>query len=64
VIYEIMRTSDAVTSAGGVTMSLAGLSLLYAAVAVTLILLSRRLAGGVAGPDPAAGARDLDAAHG
>ncbi len=46
VIYGIMRTRDAVTPAGGVAVSLAGFSLLYAGLTVTLILLLRRLARG------------------
>jgi cytochrome bd ubiquinol oxidase subunit I len=44
VIYGIMRTRDAVTPAGGVAVSLAGFTLLYAGLAVTLVLLLRRLA--------------------
>jgi cytochrome d ubiquinol oxidase subunit I len=46
VIYGIMRTADAVTPAGGVGVSLAGFSLLYAGLGVTVVLLLRRLAGG------------------
>jgi cytochrome d ubiquinol oxidase subunit I len=53
VIYGIMRTRDAVTPAGGVVYSLAGFSLLYAALGVTLVLLLRRLAGGADEPDHA-----------
>ena len=47
VIYGIMRTRDAVTPAGGVAYSLAGFSLLYVALGIALILLLRRLAGGM-----------------
>jgi cytochrome bd ubiquinol oxidase subunit I len=43
VIYGIMRTRDAVTTAGGVGYSLAGFTLLYTGLAVTLVLLLRRL---------------------
>jgi cytochrome d ubiquinol oxidase subunit I len=43
VIYGIMRTRDAVTTAGGVGYSLAGFTLLYAGLAVTLVLLLRRM---------------------
>lgn len=49
VIYGIMRTADAVTPAGGVGVSLAGFSLLYAGLGVTLVLLLRRLAGATSG---------------
>jgi cytochrome bd ubiquinol oxidase subunit I len=63
VIYGIMRTSDAVTPAGGVATSLAGFSLLYAALTVTLILLLRRLAGG-AEPKQVTRGDTLDPAHG
>lgn len=45
VIYGVMRTRDAVTPAGGVAFSLAGFTLLYAGLTVTLVLLLRRLAG-------------------
>jgi cytochrome d ubiquinol oxidase subunit I len=43
IIYGIMRTRDAVTPAGGVIVTLAGFSLLYAALIVTLLYLLRRL---------------------
>ena len=46
VIYGIMRARDAVTPAGGVAVSLAAFTLLYAGLAVALILLLRRLARG------------------
>jgi cytochrome d ubiquinol oxidase subunit I len=44
VIYGVMRTRDAVTPVGNVAASLAGFALLYGGLALTLVILLRRLA--------------------
>jgi cytochrome bd ubiquinol oxidase subunit I len=46
IVYGVMRTSEAVTPAGGVGWSLAGFTLLYLVLSVTLIWILRRLARG------------------
>jgi cytochrome d ubiquinol oxidase subunit I len=46
VIYRIMRTSEAVTPAGGVGVSLAGFTVLYLLLIGALLLILRRLARG------------------
>ena len=46
VIYGVMRTSEAVTPAGGVAWSLTGFTLLYLLLIVTLVWILRRLAHG------------------
>jgi cytochrome d ubiquinol oxidase subunit I len=46
VIYRIMRTSEAVTPAGGVGMSLAGFTALYLLLISALLVILRRLARG------------------
>jgi cytochrome d ubiquinol oxidase subunit I len=46
VIYGVMRTRDAVTPAGEVGASLAGFAVLYAGLAMVLVVLLRRLARG------------------
>jgi cytochrome d ubiquinol oxidase subunit I len=46
VIYRIMRTSEAVTPAGGVGMSLAGFTALYLLLIGALLVILRRLARG------------------
>lgn len=70
VIYGIMRTREAVTPASGVAYSLAGFSLLYAALGVTLVFLLRRLARGahepkhdVAGSEATRGSDAPEAEH-
>jgi cytochrome d ubiquinol oxidase subunit I len=45
VIYGVMRTSEAVTPAGGVPASLAGFTVLYLLLTTTLIILLRRMEG-------------------
>ncbi|MEX2283023.1 MAG: cytochrome ubiquinol oxidase subunit I, partial [Gemmatimonadota bacterium] len=44
VIYKVMRTRDAVTSATGVATTLVGFTLLYAMLGTALTILLRRLA--------------------
>jgi cytochrome d ubiquinol oxidase subunit I len=44
VIYQVMRTRDAVTQVSGIAVTLAGFSVLYALLGVTLSMLLRRLA--------------------
>ncbi|MGH2368376.1 MAG: cytochrome ubiquinol oxidase subunit I, partial [Chloroflexota bacterium] len=53
IIYDVMRTSEAVTPAAEVGASLAGFVLLYSGLAVTLVFLLRRLARGADEPDEA-----------
>lgn len=50
VIYGVMRTADAVTPATEVGFSLVGFSVLYAGLALVLLVLLRRLAGEGGGP--------------
>jgi cytochrome d ubiquinol oxidase subunit I len=52
IVYGVLRTSDAVTPAAGVGASLAGFSVLYLGLMLTLVVLLRRLA--VAGIVPVA----------
>jgi cytochrome bd ubiquinol oxidase subunit I len=60
VVYRVMRTSEAVTGAGGIPVGYATLALVYAALVVAVIWILRRLAraplefapvGGSRGPD-------------
>jgi len=44
VVYRIMRTADAVTGADGIPVGYAALALVYAAVAVAVVWILRRLA--------------------
>ena len=44
VVYEVMRTEDAVTAASGIPVGFAALSLVYAALAVIAYVMLRRLA--------------------
>jgi cytochrome d ubiquinol oxidase subunit I len=44
VVYRIMRTADAVTGADGIPFGYAALALVYAAVAVAVVWILRRLA--------------------
>ena len=44
VIYQVMRTSEAVTPTGGVAISLAGFTALYLLLTIALLWLLRRLA--------------------
>jgi cytochrome d ubiquinol oxidase subunit I len=46
VIYGVMRTRDAVTPVGGVHYSLAGFTVLYVLLLVTVVVMLRRLASG------------------
>jgi cytochrome d ubiquinol oxidase subunit I len=60
VVYRVMRTSEAVTGAGGVPVGYATLALVYAGLVIAVIWILRRLAraplefasvGGSSGPD-------------
>jgi cytochrome d ubiquinol oxidase subunit I len=60
VVYRVMRTSEAVTGAGGIPVGYATLALVYAALVVAVVWVLRRLArapldlaavGGSVGPD-------------
>jgi cytochrome d ubiquinol oxidase subunit I len=44
VVYGVMRTEQAVTSAGGIPVGYAALAIIYAAVAVGVVWILRRLA--------------------
>ena len=44
VVYEVMRTEDAVTGASGVPVGLAALALVYASLAAIAYVMLRRLA--------------------
>jgi cytochrome bd ubiquinol oxidase subunit I len=44
VVYEVMRTSQAVTGAGGIPIGYASLALVYLGVAVVVAWILRRLA--------------------
>jgi cytochrome d ubiquinol oxidase subunit I len=43
IVYEVMRTEDAVTDAGGVPVSLAVVLVLYTALAITTVLVLRAM---------------------
>jgi cytochrome d ubiquinol oxidase subunit I len=61
VIYNVMRTRDAVTPVGDIPVSLAGFVALYGGLALTLIVLLRRLAGGSETPSPGVEVADAPA---
>ena len=44
VVYQVMRTSDAVTGAGGIPVGYATLAIVYVGVAVATVWILRRLA--------------------
>jgi cytochrome d ubiquinol oxidase subunit I len=44
VVYEVMRTEDAVTGAGGIPVGFAALGLVYVALAAIAYVMLRRLA--------------------
>jgi cytochrome d ubiquinol oxidase subunit I len=53
VVYRVMRTSEAVTAAGGIPVGYGALAAIYAAVAVGVVWILRRLAmSGEVGPAP------------
>jgi cytochrome d ubiquinol oxidase subunit I len=44
IVYEVMRTSEAVTGAGGIPVGYASLALVYLGVAIAVAWILRRLA--------------------
>ena len=50
VVYGVMRTSEAVTGAGGIPVGYATLALVYVGLAVAVVWLLRRFEPGAAGP--------------
>ena len=64
VVYQVLRTADAVTQAGGVRATFIAVVVLYAVLGIATLIALRTLARRWARADAAAGGRDPRAADG